>query len=99
MKSDMMDEALERLAGDMDAMEGRDAMKHPMEECPDPMTCTQHDDELGEGIAEDKPVGVAIEVKPIPGMPSMEGEKSEGEGSAEEGLSPEDVEELRKLVK
>ncbi len=108
-KSDMMEMALEKLLGDMDDLEGSAAMAHSAEDCPDPLGCKMHDDELGEHLSPgDKPgepaEGVEIEIKKIgPGMPSMEGAKDEPSvddlGQHGEGLSEEDAEELRKLLK
>jgi len=86
--------------GDMDDMEGKGAMAHSSEECPDPLTCGQHDIEAGESLAGgDGSPTVKIEVSKG-GLPSLTGDKAEGEESkAEEGLSPEEAEELRKLLR
>jgi hypothetical protein len=101
--SEMMEMALEKLAGDMDDIEGHGAMAHSAEECPDPLSCSMHDDEHGDNLSKVEPGtadGVEIEIKKVgPGMPSMDGEKEEPEGKAEDGLSEEDAEELRKLLK
>ena len=76
-------------------------MEHSLEDCPDPFTCEQHSGELGKNLAPEEPAAVKIEIHK-PGMPSLDGEKlpEEGaEGKAEEGLSPEEAEQLKKLVK
>lgn len=106
-KSDLMEMALERLVGDMDDLEGDSAMAHSQDECPDPLSCTMHESEAGDALS-GKPSGVEIEVKKIgAGLPSMKGtpseppaeEAAEHEGAAEDGLSAEEAEELRKLLK
>lgn len=100
-KSALFDMALEKLMGDMDDMEGKGAMSHSAEECPDPLTCDQHDSELGEHLTpgEHEPAAVKIEVHKL-GMPSLDGVKDEEEGSkADEGLSPEEAEALKKLLR
>ncbi len=103
----MMDMALERLMGDMDDLEGDASMAHSQEDCPDPLGCKMHDSESGDALPA-KPTGVEIEIKKIgEGMPSLKGvpgespseEVSEHEGKAEDGLSAEEAEELRKLLK
>jgi hypothetical protein len=104
-KSELFDAALEKLVGDMDDLEGRGAMSHSMDECPDPLGCTMHDDELGDGLTKelnpgghgDEPAAVKIEVKKL-GMPTMEGAK-EDDGPAEDKLDPEDIEALKKLLR
>ncbi len=106
-KSDMMEMALDKLMGDMDDIEGDSSMAHDQDECPDPLGCKMHDAESGEALA-GKPSGVEIEIKKIgEGVPSMKGipadspgeEPEEGkESAAEDGLSAEEAEELRKLL-
>jgi hypothetical protein len=98
-KTALLDMALEKLMGDMDDLEGASAMSHSAEECPDPLSCKAHDSELGENLTpgEKSPAAVEIEVHKG-GLPSMDGEKSE-DSKAEDGLSPEEAEELRKLLK
>ncbi len=108
-KSDLMDVALEKLMGDMDDLEGSSAMSHSAEDCPDPLGCKMHDDELGENLnpANAEKMGapvVSIEVKKMgDGLPSMEGAKDEpsldDKGEHGEGLSDEDAEILKKLLK
>ena len=100
-KAKMMDMALEKIMGELDEVEGHSAMEHSLEDCPDPFTCEQHSGELGKNLAPEEPAAVKIEIHK-PGMPSLDGEKlpEEGaEGKAEEGLSPEEAEQLRKLLK
>ena len=98
-KSELMEMALERLIGDMDDLEGADAMAHGVDECPDPLGCTMHESESGDSLSSDAKPGDK------PGLPSMKGTPSKGdgeevaEGAAEDGLSAEDAEELRKLLK
>lgn len=89
----MIDMALEKLMGDMDDLEGKGAMSHSMEDCPDPLGCKMHDSDVGENLSPEP--SVKIEVHKM-GLPSMDGGKEEGKG---EGLSPEEAEELRKLLK
>ena len=99
-KRDMMDEVLSKLMGDMDDLEGKSAMSHSLEECPDPMNCEQHNEELGHHLTPDggEPA-VKIEIHKG-GLPSMDGKSADEEGKkAEEGLSPAEAEELRKLLK
>jgi hypothetical protein len=108
-KSALLDIALEKLAGDMDDLEGSSAMSHSAEECPDPLGCKMHDGEMGDNLtpaaaekADGKPI-LEIEVK-SGGLPSMEGAK-DGESKAEEavenadGLSADEAEELFELLK
>lgn len=94
-KSSLIDAALDKLMGDMDDMEGSSAMKHPMEECPDPVGCTQHDSELGESMTplptDGKPdISIEIHKSGAPG-------EIEGSGAGE-GLSDEEGEVLKKLL-
>lgn len=102
-KSDLMEMALEKLVGDMDDLEGSSAMEHSPEECPDPLGCKMHDAESGDSLS--------IEANPgdKPGLPSMKGTPSKGDGeegadlggepAAEGGLSEEEAELLKKLLK
>ena len=98
-KEKMIDMALEKIMEDMDGLEGHSAMEHSLEECKDPLTCEQHSGELGHHMTPDggEPAAVKIEVHKL-GMPSLDGAK-EGEGKAEEGLSADEAEQLRKLLK
>lgn len=107
-KSDLMEMALEKLVGDMDELEGKSSMEHSVEDCPDPLGCTMHEGESGDALSGDGNGGVEIEIKKIgSGLPSMKGtpgesaaeEMAEHEGAAEDGLSPEEAEALRKLLK
>lgn len=93
-KSALFDAALEKMMNELDEVEGSSATAHSLEDCTDPLTCGQHEAEEGEHLTPEKgsPAAVTVEVHKM-GLPSMEGEK------AEDGLSPEDVEELRKLLK
>jgi len=93
-RAKMFDEALDRMIGDLDDVEGKSAMSHSLEDCPDPLGCTEHEAEEGKSLApeEGSPAAVTIEVHKM-GLPSMEGKR------AEEGLKPEDVEALKKLLK
>jgi hypothetical protein len=101
-KSELMEMALEKLVGDMDDLEGSGAMAHSTEDCPDPLGCTMHEAEAGDSLSSDAKPGDK------PGLPSMKGTPSKGdgeevveeaEGAAEDGLSAEEAEELRKLLK
>lgn len=101
-KEKMIDMALEKIMEDMDGLEGHSAMEHSLEDCKDPLTCEQHSGELGHHLTPDggEPA-VKIEVHKI-GMPTMDGDKLPEEGEdkkAEEGLSPEEAEQLKKLLK
>jgi hypothetical protein len=104
-KPDLLDKALEMIMGDLDDVEGSSVMSHSADECPDPLTCSAHDSELGSALApgDKEPEGVKIEVKKI-GMPSMEGDKAEepsidDKGEHGEELDAEDVEALKKLLR
>ena len=92
----MLDLALEKMEQEIESIEGDEANSHSMEECKDPLNCPQHMAEMGEGLSKE-PAAVKIEVHKLAGMPSLEGEMK-GE-KAEEGLSPDEAEELRKLLK
>lgn len=100
-KSGVIDKALEMLAGDMDELEGKSAMAHSLDDCPDPLTCGEHDGEVGEAMAgEGKP---ALEIKI--GMPTMEGKAADDHPDSDEephhagDLSDDEAEELAKLLK
>ena len=98
----MMDSALAKIMGELDDVEGSSAMSHSMDECPDPLTCGQHDDEAGESLAGEKPA-VSIEIHKL-GMPSLDGGKADepsldDKGEEGQSLSPEDAEILKKLLK
>ena len=103
-KSAMFDKALELLAGDMDDMEGSAATAHSMDECPDPLGCTQHEGEQAKNLTPDGGApSVKIEIsKAGPGLPSTQGlsavDGEAHEGSSEE-LSPEESEMLKKLLR
>ena len=98
----MMDQVLAMISEDMDGTEGKSAMSHSAEECTDPMTCTDHDDELGKAMTPDGVPAVKIEVSKL-GIPSMDGAKDEpsldDKGEAGEGLSEEDANILKKLLR
>ena len=97
-KSSLIDAALAKLGDDMDDMEGSSAMSHGLDECPDPANCKMHDDELGESLGKPDVLSIEIHGKPAelaPGdMPSLDDKGEKGEG-----LSPEDAEVLRKLLR
>ncbi len=97
-KTALLDMALEKLMGDMDDMEGSNAMSHSAEDCPEPLTCGEHDGELGKDLTPD---GGKVEIEVHKdGLPSMDGVTAEDqEGKAEDGLSPEEAEALKKLLK
>jgi hypothetical protein len=100
-KSAMFDAALDSLMGEMDEMEGSAATAHSADECPDPLGCGQHDAEFGKGLApEGAGPAVKIEISKSAG-PSLQGLKeSDAEGSeSAEGLSPEESEMLKKLLR
>lgn len=100
-KSELMEMALEKLVGDMDDLEGTASMAHSTDECPDPLGCTMHEAESGDALSSDAKPGDK------PGLPSMKGTPSKGddeapedpESPAESGLSEEEAEALRKLLK
>lgn len=94
-KSALMDMVLDKIMGELDDVEGSSAMAHSAEECPDPLTCSQHDGELGEHLTPAEGPDGEIEKG---GLPSMDGAKAEDADPAGE-LSPEEAEELRKLLK
>jgi hypothetical protein len=101
-RASMFDKALARMADDLDDVEGSSAMSHSMDECPDPLTCTQHDSEAGDALSGDKPA-VSIEIHKL-GMPTLDGAKEDKpslDDKGEEGqeLSSEDADILRKLLK
>lgn len=96
-KSALFDAALDRIMGELDDVEGDSAMSHSADDCPDPLSCKMHDEEHGDSLS-GKPAGLEIEVKKM-GMPSLDGDYPESESKAEDGLSPEEAEELRKLLK
>lgn len=102
-KVDLMDKALEMILNDMDDMEGNRATSHSLEECPDPLSCSQHDSELGDMAPEKdenepgSPAAVEITVHKM-GIPSMEGEKLKEEDEGDH-LTSEEAEDLKKLLK
>ena len=101
MKDDeMMEAALMRIMDDLDGIEGKSANSHSLEECPDPMNCTQHDSEVSDNLTPEggKPAAdltIVVGKGMMPKLGSME--KGE-EGKAEEGLSAEESAELEKLL-
>lgn len=99
-KAALFDRALDRLLGDMDDIEGREVMEHSADECPDPLGCTQHEIEHSDNLStEGDPAVVKVEVKKAR-MPSLDGATEESEEASEAaGLTPEEAEELRKLLK
>ena len=101
MKDDKLtDEALARILDDMDGMEGKAAMSHTLEECPDPLTCTQHDEEAKGNLVPDngKPAADLTIVVGDGMMPKLGSREAGEEGKAEDGLSAEDAAELRKIL-
>lgn len=92
----MFDAALDRIMSELDDVEGGSAMAHSAEDCPDPLGCTMHESENAEPLAGDKGASV-VEIK-LGGAPSMEGDSADDDSKAEDGLSPEEAEELRKLL-
>lgn len=92
----MFDAALDRIMSELDDVEGGSAMSHSVEDCPDPLGCTMHEAENAEPLAGDDKGKSIVEIKL--GAPSMDGDKAEGDSAAEEGLSDEEAEELRKLL-
>lgn len=98
-KAGLLDKALDMLIGDMDDMEGHSAMAHSLEECPDPLMCSMHDSDLGNMAEEQEPgspAAVEITVHKM-GLPTMEGKTEEED--EDDHLSPEEAEELKKLLK
>ena len=104
-KSALIDAALDKLIGDMDDMEGKGAMAHSLDECSDPLTCGMHDGELGDNLSPataGEPAAVKIEVSHLggnKGMPSLDGVTEGGEKGADEELSPEEADMLKKLLR
>lgn len=99
-KAEMFDKALDMLMGDMDDMEGKSALSHSMEDCPNPLECDQHDGEEGKDLTPDHD-SRSLEIK-VSGLPTLEGKQEGKEGAmnrAEEGLSTEEAEQLKKLLK
>ena len=101
--SDSMDAALARILDDMDDLEGKAANAHSLEECPDPLTCTQHDEEMKDNLTpgDKKPAADLTIVVGDGMMPKLGGREAgaEGEeGSADEGLSADEAAELRKIL-
>lgn len=95
-KAEMLDKALDMLLGDMDDMEGKGAMAHSADDCEDPLGCSQHDDANSSNLTPDGgSPSVKIEVSKG-GLPSLDGKT---EAKAEEGLSAEEADALRKLLK
>ena len=92
----MLDAVLDRIMNELDDVEGGAAMHHSMEECPDPLSCDMHESENANPLAEHEghPVVADIEVKKM-GIPSLD---SAEDSKAEDGLSPEEAEELKKLL-
>lgn len=92
----IIDRALAMLGDDMDGMEGKSAMAHGMDECPDPLNCDQHDDEMGDALGGDK--GDMKEgMKPALTI-EVHGEgMSPAEGMGD-GLKEDEAEELKKLL-
>lgn len=97
-KSALFDAALDRIMSELDDVEGGSAMSHSAEDCPDPMSCKMHDDEMGDNLSgKEGDPSIEIKVSKL-GMPSLDGDSMEGESKAEDGLSSEEAEELRKLL-
>jgi hypothetical protein len=100
-KEDLLDMALEKIMGELDDIEGKSSMEHSLEDCPDPFNCEQHSGELGKSLTPDggEPAAVKIEVHKV-GVPSLDGKPIPEDGKkAEEGLSSDEAETLRKLLK
>ena len=98
-KSEMFDKALSMLSNDMDNVEGNAALSHSMDDCPDPLTCGQHDSETGLNLApEEGAPSVKIEISKW-GLPSLDGVPSpDDKGEEGQDMSPEDQEMLEKLL-
>ena len=97
----IIDKALAMLGEDMDGMEGKSAMSHSMDECPDPLNCTDHEAETGDALSGDmggaKPA-LTIEIHGA-GLNPGEAPSLDDKGEAGDGLSDEDSEILKKLLK
>ena len=96
-KSSLFEMALDRLLEDMDSTEGKAATAHSLEDCPSPLTCTQHDDETMERLAPEPKPSLEVEVhkEMAPGdVPALDDKGEKGEG-----LSPEDAEILKKILR
>ena len=93
--SSLFEAALDRLLGDMDDTEGRAATSHSVEECPDPLGCTAHDsDSMGDLAQSGKPaIEIEVHKAMAPGEPSLD-----DKGEADEGLSEEDKNILKKIL-
>ncbi len=65
-KASLFEAALDRLLDDMDSTEGHAATAHSVDECPNPLSCTQHDEESMGNLAPDKKAAIEIEVHKDP---------------------------------
>lgn len=98
-KEKLLDMALEKIMNELDDIEGHSANAHTLEECPDPLNCKMHDGDL-DGLApgkqeEGSPAAVSVEVHRM-GLPTLDGGKEKEEKGE---LTPEEAEELRKLLR
>lgn len=94
-KSNLLEMALDKIMGDMDDFDGKDALSHSKEDCPDPLNCKMHDEEgPKEGDLKD-PALMKVEVKKV-GIPEI-GSLGEGE-KADDKITPEEAEILKKLL-
>lgn len=87
----IIDKALAMLGDDMDGLEGKAAMAHGLDECPDPLNCDMHDDESADALSDDKgemKPALTIEVHGAGVSPADEGD----------GLKEDEAEELKKLL-
>ena len=100
MKSDeMIEKALDRIMNELDEIEGGSAMAHEMDECPDPLSCKMHESDESKPLVEEEHPSVKVEIHKH-GLPSLDGVSEEAEeGKAEDGLSAEEAEQLKKLLR
>lgn len=98
-KDKFIEFALDKIMHELDEIEGEGAMSHDLDDCPNPLVCDMHNSDLSDSMSQEKPAAIKIEVKKM-GMPSLDGEEEgDKEESLGEGLSLEEAEELKKLLK
>lgn len=94
-KNAMLEMALDKIMGDLDDVEGKSAMAHEMDECPDPLNCKMHEGSSSDNLTPEGGMpAIKIEVSKMK-MPSMDGKSAEDM----DGLSDDESEELKKLLK
>lgn len=94
-KNAMLEMALDKIMGDLDDVEGKGAMAHGMDECPDPLNCKMHEGNSSDNLTPDGGMpSIKIELSKMH-MPTMDGKSAEDA----DGLSDAESEELKKLLK